>query len=102
MKDLSILTDLISIRNYVSLSINNFSLKREDINKLNTTLIMLDKLIVSKLFSDEFKKLINFDNAKDAIQEVINTNNIRVGMNASEKVVTINDGKPEIGTTELK
>jgi hypothetical protein len=90
------IVDLIQIRNYVANSINNHSIKRESVNQLNTTLILLDKMLVSELTGDNFKQKINFENAENAVREVMQTTNIKYNMKPSNKVVTMGEGKAEI------
>jgi hypothetical protein len=90
------IVDLIQIRNYVANSINNHSIKRESVNQLNTTLILLDKMLVSELTGDNFKQKINFENAESAVREVMQTTNIKYNMKSSNKVVTMEEGKAEI------
>lgn len=68
---ISEIADLISIRDYVSGSINNFSLKKEHVKELNKTLILLDKMIVEELIGQSFKEKINFKNAETAVKEVV-------------------------------
>lgn len=96
MKSLRDINDLINIRNYVASSVNNYSLKREVTNELNAMTMLLDKMIVSQLTSEEFKKIINFDTASEVIKEVAKTTNIKSSMNPSNKIVTMEDGKAEV------
>ena len=90
------IVDLITIRNYVANSINNHSIKRDSVNQLNTTLMLLDKMLVEELISDKFKEKINFKNAEEVVKEVIQTTNIKYNMKPTNKFVTIEDGKAEI------
>jgi hypothetical protein len=90
------IVDLIQIRNYVANSINNHSLKRDSVNQLNTTLILLDKMLVEELTGDKFKEKINFENAQEAIKEVIQTTNIKYNMKPSNKTVIVEEGKAKV------
>jgi len=72
------ISDLIQIRNYVSESINNFSIKRETVNELNKTLLLLDKILVDELTGEKFKNKISFEeNANSAAKEAIEVRKIR-------------------------
>ncbi len=53
------IADLISIRNYVANSINNFSLKREHVRDLDKTLALLDNILVEEITGDSFKETIS-------------------------------------------
>ena len=96
MSNIKDIVDLIAIRNYVSNSVNNFSLKREVSNELNSMTILLDKMIIDQLMGKEFKELINFGQASEAVKEVVKTTNLKSSMNPSNKFVTIEEGKPEV------
>lgn len=96
MSQLKEVVDLIVIRNYVASSVNNFSLKREVTNELNSMTMLLDKLIIDQLTSKEFKSLIHFDQASEVVKDVAKTTNIKAIMNPSNKVVTIEEGKAEV------
>jgi hypothetical protein len=93
---ISEIVDLIHVRNYVANSINNHSLKRDSVNQLNTTLILLDKMLVSELTGSTFKDKIHFENAKEAVQEVVETTNIKFNMKPSSKIVVVNEDKVEV------
>jgi hypothetical protein len=72
------IADLIKIRDYISISINNFSIKRESVNDLNKTLILLDKILVDELTGSAFREKINFQSeANLALQEVIETRKLK-------------------------
>ncbi len=74
------ISDLISIRNYVQLSQDNYNLRKEQVAELRTILILLDKKIANTLTGDEFKKFVNFEEGKAAIAEVAAINNIKSGL----------------------
>lgn len=70
--DIKEISELISIRNYVSESMSNFSIDKSSINTLSGILILLDKKIISALTCDEFKEFIGFSDVKRAVEEVRN------------------------------
>ena len=74
------IADLIAIRNYVQLSQDNYNLRKEQVAELRTILILLDKKIANVLVGDEFKSLVNFEEAKAAVAEVAAINNIKSGL----------------------
>jgi hypothetical protein len=78
--DLTELTDLISIRQYVVNSTANPAIDRETVNYMNGLLIMLDKKIVTLLKSDDFKEYINYKDVRKAIEEVARITNIKSGL----------------------
>lgn len=96
MKSLQEIVDLITIRNYAANSVNNHSLKRDVTNQLNTTVILLDKILVEQLVSEEFKSLVHFENASEIIKDVVKHTSLKGNMNPSNVVVTIENGKPEL------
>lgn len=89
---ISEIVNLITIRNYVANSINNHSIRRDVVNELNKTLILLDKTLTDEIIGDAFKNAISFENADAAVKEVIKTTNIKNGMNKTEKIVVIEEG----------
>lgn len=74
------ITDLISIRQYVSNATGNMSLDRSTINELNGILILLDKKIVGILKDYEFKDYIGYQGVKQAIEDVARITNIKFGL----------------------
>lgn len=68
--DIKEVSDLITIRGYVSTAINNFSLDKETVRYMNDSLILIDKKIAGLLKSDEFKEYIDYKNVREAVQEV--------------------------------
>lgn len=91
--DLSEITQLIEIRNYIVLATNNFNLMRGVSRELAKMLTLVDKRITEKLLSDEFKAHIGFADADKAQAEAIEANNIRAGMKPSDAVIAIDAGK---------
>lgn len=78
--DISEISNLISIRMYVVQSVNNYSIARDVVSELNAMVILLDKLIVEKLMSPDFKKLINYADKDKAVAEVAKLTNIKSGL----------------------
>jgi hypothetical protein len=74
------LTHFIQIRNYVVNAINNFTLPKDSSNHLNKMLVMLDRRIVELLLSEDFKKLLGYEDLDKIMAEVIKNNNIKSGM----------------------
>jgi len=74
------LTSLVAIRSYVVDSSGNASLDRKTVKYMNDTLILLDKKIVSILEGEEFKEYINYKDVRKAIEDVVNNNNIKSGL----------------------
>lgn len=73
---ISEINNLIEIRDYVNLMINNFNLKKEEVKELSNIKLLIDKKIVDELLSDNFKKYINFDNIADVKKEAIANNTL--------------------------
>jgi hypothetical protein len=73
--DLTELTQLITIRQYVANSVGNMQLDRPTANLMNGYLILVDKKILSLLQGSYFKEYINFDNMKQAVSEVAKITN---------------------------
>jgi len=94
--DLKDISDLIQIRNYVMLAINNYNLPKETGSTLNGMLILIDKQITNRLLSDEFKQFIGFENVTKAIKEAREINNIKSGMKPGTDAVTISGGKTHV------
>lgn len=78
--DLSELTDLISIRQYVVNSTANPAIDRATVNYMNGLLLMLDKKILTILASDQFKDYVSYKDVRKAIEEVAKITNIKSGM----------------------
>ena len=74
------LLDLISIRNYVVISVNNPIFDRDTVRDLNGILILIDKKIAALLTGKEFKEYIGFSNVRKAIEEVRYQTNIKSGI----------------------
>lgn len=78
--DLKKITELMSIRQYVVNSTANPAISRETVSYMNGLLILLDKKIVSLLKSDEFKEYIDYQNVRQAIEDVARITNIKSGL----------------------
>lgn len=78
--DLKELTDLIAIRQYVVNSTANPAIDRETVSYMNGVLILLDNKIVSLLKSAEFKEYIDYQNVRQAIEDVVKITNIKSGL----------------------
>ena len=78
--NLSDITQLIEIRNYVVNAVNNFTLPKDSSNQLNKMLVMLDRRIVERLLSEDFKNLLGYEDLDKIMAEVIKNNNIKLGM----------------------
>jgi hypothetical protein len=78
--DLKEITDLIAIRQYVVNSTGNPTINRETVSYINGVLILLDNKIIALLKSQEFKEYIDYQNVKQAIEEVAKLTNIKSGL----------------------
>jgi len=78
--DLKEITELISIRQYVVNSTGNPAINRETVSYMNGILILLDKKIVSILKGDDFKEYIDYQNVRQAIEDVARITNIKSGL----------------------
>jgi|WetSurMetagenome_2_1015567.scaffolds.fasta_scaffold268181_2 hypothetical protein len=78
--ELTELTSLIAIRQYVVNSTANPAINRETVSYMNGVLILLDKKIVSLLKGQEFKEYIEYQNVREAIEEVARITNIKSGL----------------------
>ena len=56
--ELNNISNLIKIREYIVVCINNMSIDRQLLNNLNKLLPLVDKKIISILLSDEFKETL--------------------------------------------
>ena len=78
--ELKEITELISIRQYVVNSTANPTINRETVSYMNGVLILLDKKIVSLLKGDDFKEYIDYQNVRQAIEDVARITNIKSGL----------------------
>lgn len=78
--DLKEITELITVRQYVVNSTANPAINRETVSYMNGVLILLDNKIVSLLKSPEFKEYIDYQNVRQAIEEVVKVTNIKSGL----------------------
>lgn len=65
---------LIDVRDYINIMLNNYNREKSEIVDLRAMAILLDNKIVGMLLSDEFKKYINFDDAKKAVAKAAEIN----------------------------
>jgi len=78
--DLTEITNLIQIRQYLSNTMGNPTLDRATVTEMNNTLLMLDKKIVALLQTPAFKDYIDYSSVKDAIKEAAKITNIKSGL----------------------
>lgn len=78
--DLSEITGLIEIRNYMMSAVNNYSLAREKVSQLNEMTILIDRRIVDKLLSEEFKHSLGYEDVKKYVEEARQISNIKSGI----------------------
>ena len=78
--DLKEITDLIAIRQYVVNSTGNPAINRETVSYMNGVLILNDKKIVDLLKGQEFKEYIDYQNVRQAIEDVVKITNIKSGL----------------------
>lgn len=78
--DIQEIVNLITIRQYVVNSTANPALDRKSVNYMNGVLLMTDKKIMSLLEDDRFKDYINYQDVRKAVEEVVNNNNIKSGL----------------------
>ena len=78
--DLKEITDLIAIRQYVVNSTGNPAINRETVSYMNGVLILDDKKIVDLLKGQEFKEYIDYQNVRQAIEDVVKITNIKSGL----------------------
>jgi hypothetical protein len=78
--DLKEITDLIAIRQYVVNSTGNPAINRETVSYMNGVLILVDKKIVDLLKGQEFKEYIDYQNVRQAIEDVVKITNIKSGL----------------------
>jgi hypothetical protein len=75
--DLKETTDLISLRSYVALAVNNFALDRETVRYYDGLLIMIDRKIAELLKDGDFKNYVGYEGVREAIQEVRRNTDIK-------------------------
>lgn len=78
--DLKEITDLIAVRQYVVNSTGNPAINRETVSYMNGVLILVDKKIVELLKGQEFKEYIDYQNVRQAIEDVVKITNIKSGL----------------------
>ena len=75
------LTNLISLRQYVSNSIDNAMIDRKTVKYLSGVLILIDKKLLGLLQSDSFKDYINYTDVNNAILDAVRVSNIKSSLN---------------------
>jgi hypothetical protein len=75
--DLSEISNLIQIRSYMAQAIQNYGIKKEVVSEINDMILMVDKLIIEKLTSPQFKEKIGFANLKEVKDDIIKRSNIK-------------------------
>ena len=75
--ELEELVNLIKVRDYVSNSINNYSIEKSIVNELGLILALLDKKIVGMIRNSDFKDYIHFDDAKKTMEDIVKMNNLK-------------------------
>lgn len=78
--ELKEIIDLIAVRQYVVNSTANPTINRETVSYMNGLLILIDRKIVNLLKSSEFKEYIDYQNVRQAIEEVAKITNIKSGL----------------------
>jgi hypothetical protein len=78
--DLNEISNLIGIRNYISTMINNYAISRDTVANLNKMVIVLDRRIVDKLLSNEFKEYVGFQDAEKLLSEARKISDIKSGL----------------------
>lgn len=73
--DLKELSDLITIRNYVLVSVDNFSIDKETSRYMGDLKLMLDQKIIELLKDEKFKNYIGYDSLAGVKQEMAKTQN---------------------------
>jgi len=79
--NLTEISELIQIRQYVANSIENYNIDRPTVNAMSGTLLLLDKKILNLLLGEQFKKYIHFDEVTKVSEEVARFRDIKNGMN---------------------
>lgn len=78
--DLSELNNLINIRQYTANSLNNNSIDKDTVRYLGGLLFLIDEKIITILRDSSFKEYVKYENVKDAINKVVQLNNIKSGL----------------------
>lgn len=80
MDNLTEVQSLITVRQYIQLMTENYNLKKSDVADLRAMIILIDNKITGLLLGDDFKKYINFDDARRATAAAAEINNIKSGL----------------------
>jgi hypothetical protein len=75
------ITNLIQVRNYIMNAITISTIDRKTVNELSNMLILTDKKLITLLQSSDFKDYIEYQNAKQALSDVVKMNNIKSSLN---------------------
>jgi hypothetical protein len=74
--DLSELTALIKIKEYVANSVGISAIDRKTVGELNGILLLLDKKIIQIIIGEEFKEYIDYKNVQEAKLAAVKITNI--------------------------
>jgi len=74
--DLSELTALIKIKEYVATSVGIMAIDRKTVSELNGILLLLDKKIIEIITGEEFKEYIDYKNVQEAKLAAVKITNI--------------------------
>ena len=74
--DLSELTSLIKIKEYVANSVGISAIDRKTVNELNGILLLLDKKIIEIITGDEFKEYVDYAHVQEAKVAAVKITNI--------------------------
>jgi hypothetical protein len=78
--ELTELSNLIAIRQYVVNATGNASIDRATVKYMNNLLIMIDKKIISLLQNEDFQKYVDYKDVKRAVEDVMRITNIKSGL----------------------
>lgn len=87
--DLRDIVDLIQIRNYVMMAVNNSAIDKKRAHALNDIQVLLDRTIVDHILDVDFKNSIGFDDVEAAVLEAAKNNNIRTGMKTGKETIPV-------------
>lgn len=73
--DLKELSDLITIRNYVLVSVDDFAIDKETSRYMGDLKLMLDQKIIELLKDEKFKDYVGYDGLTEVKQERAKTQN---------------------------
>jgi hypothetical protein len=85
--DLQEIVNLIQVRNYVLMAVNNSAIDKKKAHALNDIQVLLDKTIIEHILDQDFKDLIGFEGVEAAVRAAALNNNIKTGMKSSKESV---------------